>query len=136
LGLLDIEALDQSSPQAVGNVGRLGQPKTLEQMVQQVLALTGRAPQLIGDPARSVERIAWCTGAAQGYIDKAAAAGAQLYISGEISEPTVHAAREMGIAYMAAGHHATERYGVQALAALLADRFALEWTFLDCDNPV
>jgi putative NIF3 family GTP cyclohydrolase 1 type 2 len=62
-------------------------------------------------------------------------AGAELYISGEISEPTVHAARELGVAYIAAGHHASERYGVQALAGRLAAVFDLDWCFLDCDNP-
>lgn len=85
---------------------------------------------------RPITRVAWCTGAAQDYIDRAAELGAELYISGEISERTVHSARELNIAYMAAGHHATERYGVQALAAHLAATFAVEWTFIDCDNPV
>ncbi|MEO0435825.1 MAG: Nif3-like dinuclear metal center hexameric protein [Pseudomonadota bacterium] len=91
----------------------------------------------IGDGrTRPITRVAWCTGAAQDYIEQAAQLGAELYISGEISERTVHSARELNIAYMAAGHHATERYGVQALASLLASTFDVEWTFIDCDNPV
>lgn len=122
--------------EGVGNVGTFAMPRSLATVTAQIQALTGRAPLLIGDPGTQVQRVAWCTGAAQGYIEQAAAAGAELYISGEISEPTVHAARELGIAYIAAGHHATERYGVQALAASLAESFALEWTFIDCDNPV
>jgi putative NIF3 family GTP cyclohydrolase 1 type 2 len=79
--------------------------------------------------------VAWCTGAGQGYIDAAAAAGADAYITGEVSEPTVHSAREQGVQFFAAGHHATERYGVQALGRLMAERFGLAFTFLDCDNP-
>lgn len=136
MGFKNFAALDCVNPQAVGNTGLLSAATPLGELAQQVRNLTGREPMLIGDPQMSVERVAWCTGAAQGYIEKAAAAGAQLYISGEISEPTVHAARELDIAYMAAGHHATERYGVQALAAAVAETFDLEWTFIDCDNPV
>jgi dinuclear metal center YbgI/SA1388 family protein len=120
----------------VGNCGEFRQPQTLARVAEQLEQLTGRTPLLIGDPAREVRSVAWCTGAAQGYIDRAAAAGAALYISGEISEQTVHEARELGIAYIAAGHHATERYGVQALARHLANRFALDTEFIDCDNPV
>lgn len=136
MGLHKLEMLDGDDPQAVGNVGALHAPASLEELTVRIRALTGREPLVIAGPVEQVERVAWCTGAAQGYIDKAAAAGAQLYISGEISEPTVHAARELGIAYMAAGHHATERYGVQALGASLAETFGLQWTFIDCDNPV
>lgn len=128
--------LDAADPQSLGNRGVLEQPCRLADMVARIAAVTGREPLLIGDPATSVQHLAWCTGAAQSYVDKAAAAGAEVYISGEISEPTVHAARELGIAYIAAGHHATERYGVQALGSALAERFGLELTFIDCDNPV
>jgi dinuclear metal center YbgI/SA1388 family protein len=136
MGIDVAEPLHSDAPQGVGNIGSLASPMRLAQIVERVREKTARTPLLIGDPEAEVQRIAWCTGAAQGYIDKAAAAGAQLYISGEISEPTVHSARELGIAYLAAGHHATERYGVQALAASIAAEFALEWTFIDCDNPV
>ncbi|EAQ99008.1 dinuclear metal center protein, YbgI family [Congregibacter litoralis KT71] len=136
LGFQDVEPLDREDPQSVGNIGKLASPMSLDAVAAQVQALTDREPLVIGDGQAAIEQVAWCTGAAQGYIDKAAAAGVQLYISGEISEPTVHTARELGIAYMAAGHHATERYGVQALAASLAERFDLEWSFIDCDNPV
>lgn len=136
LQIQDIGPLDPLNPTAVGNLGRLAEARTLSQLCSQIHRLTGREPLLIGDPAQTVSRVAWCTGAAQGYIDKAVTAGAEVYISGEISEPTVHTARESNIAYIAAGHHATERYGVQALASALADRFALEWTFIDSDNPV
>jgi len=83
-----------------------------------------------------VARIAWCSGGAQDYFEDALATGADLFVSGEISEQTVHLARETGMAFAAAGHHATERYGVQALAAHLAARFGLECEFVDIDNPV
>jgi putative NIF3 family GTP cyclohydrolase 1 type 2 len=82
-----------------------------------------------------VETLAWCTGAAQGFIDRAAELGVDAFLSGEISEQTMHQARELGLDYFAAGHHATERYGVQALGAHLAERFGLEHLFLDLDNP-
>ena len=82
-----------------------------------------------------IERIAWCTGAAQGFIEAAAKLHVDLFLSGEISEQTVHFARESGIAYLAAGHHATERYGAAALGEHLASRFDLVHEFIDVDNP-
>lgn len=96
----------------------------------------GRAPLVIGDPSRAVGRVGWCTGAAQNMLSDAVAAGANTYISGEISEPTVHLAREMGVAYLACGHHATERYGVQALGSCIARKFDIQHHFIDIDNPV
>ena len=93
-------------------------------------------PLLIHGGDHAVRKIAWCTGAAQSYIEKAVELGADLFISGEISEHTVHFAREMGIHYIAAGHHATERYGVQALGELVASRFGINHSFVDIDNPV
>lgn len=97
---------------------------------------TARKPLVIGDPARPLRRVAWCTGGAQGMFEQAIALGVDAYVSGEISEQTVHAARESGVAYVAAGHHATERYGVQALGEHLAQRFGLRHRFIDIDNPV
>ncbi len=96
----------------------------------------GRRPQHIPGAGDRIQRVAWCSGAAQSYIEQAVALGVDAFISGEISEPTVHIARECGVHYFAAGHHATERYGVQALGAHLADRFGLEHHFIDIDNPV
>jgi dinuclear metal center YbgI/SA1388 family protein len=105
------------------------------ELVAQVETALQRAPLRVG-PQRPVRRIAWCTGAAQGMIEQAAAAGFDAFISGEISEQTVHQARELEILYLAAGHHATERYGVQALGRELAEHFALTHDFIDQDNPV
>jgi dinuclear metal center YbgI/SA1388 family protein len=111
-------------------------PTSAGEVAKQVSESLGRPAQLIGDSARPVRRVAWCTGAAQGYFEAAIAAGADLYLSGEISEPTVHLARESGVPYLAAGHHATERYGVQALGYHLKERFGLDCRFIDVDNPV
>ena len=96
----------------------------------------GRQPMLIGDPAQTIKRVAWCTGAAQNAMEQAISAGASVYLSGEISEQTVHLARETGVAYLACGHHATERYGVQALGEFLSQTFGIRHTFIDIDNPV
>ena len=95
-----------------------------------------RVPQIIGDENRTVKRVAWCTGAAQGYLEDAARLGVDAYISGEISEQTVHLAQETNVAYIAAGHHATERYGVRALGEHVAARFDLIHHFIDLPNPV
>lgn len=96
----------------------------------------GRAPLLIGDPDQRVDMVGWCTGAAQGMLSEAASAGASVYLSGEISEQTVHEAREYGIAYLACGHHATERYGIEALGELLSSQFGISHRFVEIDNPV
>lgn len=96
----------------------------------------GRQPQCIAGGTQAIRSVGWCTGAAQSYLEEAARRGLDAFISGEITEPTVHIAREYAIHYFAAGHHATERYGVQALGEHLAARFAIEHTFVDIDNPV
>jgi len=120
----------------LGCIGNLPEAIPAAEFVARIKGITGRSPLHIGDPVALVRRIAWCTGAAQGYIDAAVVAGADLFLSGEVSEQTVHAAREDGIHFIAAGHHATERYGVQALGEHLAAQFALEHRYFDIDNPV
>ena len=117
-------------------LAELSQPLSLKEFAQTIALKLNRTPQVIGDLTQVVQKVALCTGAAQGYIEQAVDAGVDVYISGEISEPTVHIARETGVSYIAAGHHATERYGVQALGAHLAEKFGLTHTFIDCDNPV
>lgn len=87
----------------------------------------------IGDFA--INKVAWCTGGAQSYFEAAIAAGAQAFITGEISEPQAHYARECGVAYLACGHHATERYGAPAVAAHIAGQLGLAHEFIDIDNP-
>jgi putative NIF3 family GTP cyclohydrolase 1 type 2 len=121
----------------IGWLGRASQGvQTVGELAAQVESRLGRAPLLIGDPAQGLGRIGWCTGAAHNMLGDAIAAGASVYLSGEISEPVVHLAREAGVAYLACGHHATERYGVQALAAHLAAHFGIEHRFIDVPNPV
>jgi dinuclear metal center YbgI/SA1388 family protein len=120
----------------MGSIGSLPEAIPAAEFVARIKRITGRSPLHIGDPAALVRRIAWCTGAAQGYIDAAVLAGADLFLSGEVSEQTVHTARENGIHFIAAGHHGTERYGVQALGEHLAAQFALEHRYIDIDNPV
>jgi dinuclear metal center YbgI/SA1388 family protein len=109
---------------------------TVGRLAARIEARLGRAPLVIGDANQAVGKIGWCTGAAQNMLGDAVAAGATAYLSGEISEPTVHLARESGVAYLACGHHATERFGVQALGAHLAGKFGIEHQFIDIANPV
>jgi len=127
--------LESGNPRTVGLVGSLVEPMLASDFARHVQDVLGREPLLI-DGARTVRRIGWCTGGGQGYIDQAIAAGVDLFLSGEASEQTFHSARENGISFIAAGHHATERYGVQALGDYLARRFALEHLFIDCPNPI
>ena len=116
--------------------GRLVTPQSVSALAQQVGVILEREPLVVEAPSREpIERIAWCTGGAQDMITAAYEAGAQVFISGEISERTTHLAREMGIHYLAAGHHATERYGVQAMGEWLASEFGVEHRFVDIDNP-
>jgi dinuclear metal center YbgI/SA1388 family protein len=122
--------------QEIGWTGRLEQPQSLELVARHAAARLGREPLVLGDPARTVNRIAWCTGGAQGYFEQAIACGVDCFVSGEASEPTTHLARESGVAYLGIGHHASERYGARALGAHLAERFGIEAVFVDVDNPV
>lgn len=116
--------------------GRLQRPAAAEELVKVIGTALGRSPLHLAGHDRPIVSLAWCTGAAQGFIDQAASLGVDAYISGEISEQTTHQARELGLDYFAAGHHATERYGVQALGGHLAEHFRLEHRFIDVENPV
>ncbi|MDP2135081.1 MAG: Nif3-like dinuclear metal center hexameric protein [Sulfuritalea sp.] len=122
--------------QDIGFVGVPRAPTLAADMARQIGGALGREPLLIGDPGRKVARVAWCSGGAQGYFESALAAGADMFVSGEISEQTVHLARETGMCFVSAGHHATERYGVMALGARLAEEFGIDCEFVDIDNPV
>lgn len=116
-------------------IGEPAAPACAGELAERFGAALGRAPLLVGDALRTVRRIAWCTGGAQGMFEQAIDAGADLYLSGEISEQTTHTARESSVPYIAAGHHATERYGVQALGEHLAQACGLQVAFVDIDNP-
>ena len=127
--------LDPDNPKVIGLLGSLAEPMTARDFARRVQEVLGREPLLV-EGASMVRRIGWCTGGGQGYIDDAIAAGVDLFLTGEASEQTFHSARENGVSFIAAGHHATERYGVQALGDYLARRFAIEHLFIDCPNPV
>ena len=129
-------ALQPGVAGGLGNIASLSQASSAGNFVAKLEAVTGRPALHVGEPEASVCRIAWCTGAAQDYIGAAVSAGADLFVTGEVSEQTVHIAREEGIQFVAAGHHATERYGVQAVGEHLAAQFSIEHCFIDIDNPV
>ncbi len=122
--------------QDIACYGELELAQTLAQLTTHIAHSLQRSPQVIGEGERTIRRIAWCTGAAQDYFEAAVALGVDAFLTGEISEQNVHVAQETGVAFIAAGHHATERYGVQALGGHLAAQFALEHRFFDMDNPV
>jgi dinuclear metal center YbgI/SA1388 family protein len=116
--------------------GSMPGANTLNQIASRVEQRLHRVPLVIGEEGLPVQRIAWCTGAAQNMLDQAIHGGAQVFITGEVSEPTVHLAREAGVGFISAGHHATERYGVQALGQAIAQEFGILVDFADLDNPV
>lgn len=121
------------------NIGFMGAPAAVvsaADLATQVGAALGRPPQLLGDGSRPVRRVAWCSGGAQGYFEQAITAGADVFLSGEVSEQTYHLAMESGIPYIAAGHHATERYGVQALGEHLQQTQDIKCRYFELENPV
>lgn len=124
------------NPEGVGLLGALEQPCSALELGKRLEVALDRTPQMIGSEHKEIRTVAWCTGGAQGYIEQAVAAGVDAYISGEISEQTVHVARETGLVYYAAGHHATERYGVQALGEKIANTFNIHHEFVEIPNPV
>jgi putative NIF3 family GTP cyclohydrolase 1 type 2 len=119
----------------VGQVGAPEQPMSAADMQAHLGAVLGREALCVKAGDHPIRRIAWCTGGAQSLLSEAAARGADAYVSGEISEQTTHEARELGVHYFAAGHHATERYGAPALGQWCADRFGVQHQFIEIDNP-
>jgi len=134
LGIAIEGELAAANPRVVGLLGRLPEPVSAAEFALRVEQVLGRTP-LVVEGSKSVQRIGWCSGGGQGFIDEAIAAGVDLYLSGEVSEQTFHSARENNISFIAAGHHATERFGVQALGEWMAQRFGLFHQFIDCANP-
>jgi dinuclear metal center YbgI/SA1388 family protein len=123
------------------DLGFIGEPADRAPFAS-LAALSAHLEQVLGRPVLAVEgaggpvsRLAWCTGGAQGYFESAIAAGAQVFLTGEISEPQAHYARECGVSFVACGHHATERYGAAAVAAEVSARLGLEHQFIDIPNP-
>jgi len=136
LGLVEEGRFGDGRGPELACYGRLQEPLSSAELSERIQRVLGRKPQCIAGRAGPLQRIGWCSGAAQSYLEAAARRGLDAFISGEISEPSVHIAREYGIDYFAAGHHATERYGVQALGAHLSNELAIEHTFIDIENPV
>ncbi len=134
--LLGLNAIDYAGDENLVAYAELENAITLADLLQKIEDRLQRSAMVIGDKNKMIKKVAWCTGAAQGYIETAAAIGADVYISGEISEQTTHQALETGVVYISAGHHATERYGIQALGEHLAAKFNLEHQFIDINNPV
>jgi dinuclear metal center YbgI/SA1388 family protein len=136
LGFETTGSLGGDDGMALGCSGTLPEPLDGEALATRLQERLGRAPLHIQGRRNTIHSVGWCTGAAQSYIDAAVAQGLDAFISGEISEQTVHVARECGIHYFSAGHHATERYGVRALGEHLADHFGIRHRFIDIANPV
>lgn len=134
--LLGITEHGRFGEQGIACHGELESAQTLAQFAARAGQALQRTPQVIGDAAASIRKVAWCSGGAQAYFEAAIAQGVDVFISGEASEPSFHLAQESGVAFIAAGHHATERLGIQALGEHLAARFGLEQRFFDQDNPV
>jgi dinuclear metal center YbgI/SA1388 family protein len=132
-------------PLESGEFGRFGEQdlgwlgttdlRSAAALAEHVKNALNRPVALINSAQDAIKNVAWCTGGAQGYFEAAIAAGADVFITGEISEPQAHYAREMGVAYIACGHHASERYGAPAVAAHVAAQLGLAHEFIDIDNP-
>ena len=121
--------------QYLGFIGTASEPISVAELTDRVQRLSGREPTCIEGDGRPLARLAWCTGGAQSYFEAAIAAGADAFITGELSEPQAHLARETGVAFIACGHHASERYGAQALGEHLVTRFGIKHLYIEIDNP-
>ena len=133
--VLSLTADARFGEQDLGFIGTADSPLRLDELADRVRSQLGRSVVAVPGDGRPLRRIAWCTGGAQGYFEGAIAAGADAFITGEISEPQAHYARETGVAFIACGHHASERYGAPAVAEHVAQRFGLSHRFIDIDNP-
>ena len=133
LGVPQFGPLIPEEPTLPVFVGELPEVLSQVQVADSLSKELGR--QVLSEGDRAIRRIAWCTGGGQGYIDKAADAGADLFVTGEVSEQTIHIARERDIGFIAAGHHATERFGVQSVGSWLSRELGVKHHFVDDDNP-
>lgn len=136
LGFVEAMPMNLKAPNQFIWSGRAASSYTGASLAAHIEEVLGRKPLHIPSEKVEISKLAWCTGAAQDGLEAAAAAGADAYITGEVSERTVLMARELGIHFYAAGHHATERFGVKALGEKLQKKFGIEHTFIDIDNPV
>jgi len=134
--VLGLQTLMRCGEQNLLNVGGLKDAQPLADFVSGIALKLQRAAQVIAGDGRQIKRVAWCSGGAQGYFEQAIAQGVDAYITGEISEQNFHLAQESGVAFISAGHHATEQFGIQALGLHLAERFHLQHQFFNQENPV
>jgi len=135
---LGLRARSTFGEQALGMLGSFAPEHAitdLKVLTDAVSDRLGRRALCVAGDGRAIRNVAWCTGGAQGYFEEAIAAGADVYLTGEISEPQAHLARETGVAFLACGHHATERYGAPAVGAYVAAQLGLSHQFIDIDNP-
>lgn len=130
-----LDADGRFGEQDLGFIGSPPESMALAVLAERVQQQLGRTAVVVPGDGRPIRRVAWCTGGAQGYFEAAIAAGADVFITGEISEPQAHYARETGVGFIACGHHASERYGAPAVAAHVAQRFGIAHRFIDIDNP-
>nr|WP_262927407.1 Nif3-like dinuclear metal center hexameric protein [Phytohalomonas tamaricis] len=128
-------AIDAPLGEGILFFGTPDAPMSNQAMAAHIENVLRRPPLVIEGHNRDIRKIAWCTGGAQDMISAAADAGVDAFVSGEISERTTHLAREQGISYFSAGHHATERYGIEALGNWLAAQYPITHRFVDIDNP-
>ena len=135
MGLTEFGSINPNDKSHPVFQGSFVKAQTLTQIAEGLRGELQREVIMVGSGDTAVTSVVWCTGGGQNYIDEAADAGADLFVTGEISEQTVHVARERGIAFIAAGHHATERYGVRRLGSWIADHYRVQHHFIDIDSP-
>lgn len=133
LGLIETGRFGNQGIAAYGTVSHTMTLQTLADTIEHLLL---RKPLVIGNTLKPVNRIAWCTGAAQDSFEEAIRLGVDVFLTGEISEHNVHTAHESGVAFISAGHHATERYGIKALGNYIEQHWGISHTFIDIDSPV
>ncbi|GGW88220.1 GTP cyclohydrolase 1 type 2 [Alteromonas halophila] len=135
LGLVDISSVSSVKPEGLLMLGELPDAMSHVGLASLIEEKLDRPPLSEAVIDRPIKKLAWCTGGGQGFIEQAVMAGADAFITGEVSEQTIHTAREMGIDFYSAGHHATERYGAKALGEYVADTYGLNVSFIDIPNP-
>ncbi|AYA64411.1 Nif3-like dinuclear metal center hexameric protein [Alteromonas sp. RKMC-009] len=135
MGLSNLAPAKGVKPEGIIYTGECSEPVLASEFKARLENKLGRSVLHEGDAGDRLETFAWCTGGGQGYIEKAVAMGADAFITGEVSEQTIHVARELGIHFFAAGHHATERYGIKAVGEWLSSSFDITVDFIDIDNP-
>ena len=133
--IIDVEGLELGNKQSVAVKGNLATSQSVKELTDVIEQALGRTPLVEGDENKTIKTVAWCSGGGQSFIEMAGEQGIDAFISGEVSEQTIHLAREYDIAFFAAGHHATERYGVKAMGEYIADNLPVSVTFIDIDNP-